>query len=215
MDFVMMLIKDVSIDTLQFWVMLLIFVFPGYSIKIILDKISLPDKRTYKLQFVDSVYYSALYFICWGLLWKWLIDHKVIEEICFLLILCLIAGTIVIEALIIGAVRYYGFVEWILGLLNFQCGKSIPTAWDYIFSRHQPVFVQITLVDGKVLRGRCDNESFASSECGERDIFLEQGYYINKNDDWKLDNGSDGIYVNGKQIRYIEFRKGGEQDVMG
>lgn len=212
MELIMMLAKSssINIDTLQFWVILLMFVFPGYSVKIIIDKISLPDNRVYKLQFVDSVYYSVIYFICWGLLWKWLIDYKLIEDICFLLILCLIFGTIVIEALVVGAVRYYGFVEWILGLFKFQCAKSIPTAWDYIFSKHQPEFVQITLVDGKVLRGWWDTESFASSECGERDIFLERGYYINKNEDWKLDNGSGGIYVNRKQIRYIEFRKVGE-----
>ena len=82
----------------------------------------------------------------------------------------------------------------------------IPTAWDYKFSKtRKSVWVQITLKDGKKICGLYGGKSFASSVAEERDLYLQQVVRVSKEGKWERLERSDGVLINGNEIKYIEF----------
>ena len=82
----------------------------------------------------------------------------------------------------------------------------IPTAWDYIFSRGVSTWVLITLNDGTRIGGYFGTASFASSESGERDLYLEETYEVSDDGSWKRLTRDAGVWIRGTEVRLIEFR---------
>ena len=56
-------------------------------------------------------------------------------------------------------------------------------AWDYKFSDGKSQWVEITVSNGKVIRGLYSSHSLASSESEYRDMYLEE-LYIKENEKW-------------------------------
>lgn len=85
----------------------------------------------------------------------------------------------------------------------------MPTAWDWRFSTlasEQWVFVNLT--DGTCLAGFLGPNSFASSgDMGERDIYIQETYDIDKDDNWVPHNphGESGVLISSGNIKTIEF----------
>lgn len=83
----------------------------------------------------------------------------------------------------------------------------IPTAWDYKFSRTAvPEWILVTFKDGSQVAGWFGSDSFASSETGERDLFIQEVYTINLEGSWEPVEGSAGILIRQDEIKHIEFR---------
>lgn len=87
---------------------------------------------------------------------------------------------------------------------------TIPTAWDWYFSRSSPVMVVVTLKDGSKVYGRFGSNSFASSQSEERDIYIENVYdpdtdSISGTDGMKPVEKNGGILIKSEQIQFVEF----------
>lgn len=91
--------------------------------------------------------------------------------------------------------------------LGFKVHDPIPTAWDKFFSQGQYKLVLVTLNDGTRVGGLFAEHSYAASYPADHDIYLEET--------WKTDPqtgafeepivSSGGIWLVGKDIKYIEF----------
>lgn len=101
---------------------------------------------------------------------------------------------------------YEGWVQSIAAKLGLRQIHPIPTGWDWKFSRVEPCYVLVTLRDGTQLAGYFGAESMASSDPMHRDLYLERAYSIPENGPWEPVSDSEGVYVEGSQIAFIEFR---------
>ena len=92
--------------------------------------------------------------------------------------------------------------------LRIRSIHSTPTAWDYIFSQQHSGYVIVTLTDDIKIKGWFSINSFASSDSEERDIYIEDLYCDEGEQEWIEDTDSNGIYISKDQIKFIEFKKG-------
>lgn len=100
-----------------------------------------------------------------------------------------------------GLAQFYRF-------LRLRPINPIPTGWDWIFSRTEPCFVLVTLTNGTEIAGFFGGLSMASSDPAKRDIYLEKTYMIpDDGSPWVAAAKTLGIYIDGSQIAYIEFRE--------
>ncbi|HUS59292.1 MAG TPA: DUF6338 family protein [Planctomycetota bacterium] len=82
-----------------------------------------------------------------------------------------------------------------------------PTAWDYAFARDESFWARIELVDGRMIEGVFADKSLASSEPGERDIFLEPVYELNEETGQYIRQEVGGILIMASSIRMVRFFK--------
>lgn len=123
--------------------------------------------------------------IGWGLLFSWLITRR----------------------------KFTGLYS----LLGLRYTDPIPRAWDYYFGQRKQGWVRITLTDGTMIGGFMGTESFASSFPSPEDLYLEIVYSVDENGVLSPDPmpNSGGIWVQGNQIKFMEFIKvpeGGIED---
>ena len=82
----------------------------------------------------------------------------------------------------------------------------IPSAWDYIFSRVTvETWLLVTLDDGSQVAGKFCENSFASSDCSERDLFISDVWEVQDEGDWVQAHPPRGILLCGKDIRLVEL----------
>lgn len=91
-----------------------------------------------------------------------------------------------------------------------KCGlfalHIIPTAWDYKFSKTKhPVSVLLTLIDDSQISGIFGTESFASSSETERDIYLEEVFNMDADNNWVAAENPCGLLITGDIIKMIQF----------
>ena len=60
--------------------------------------------------------------------------------------------------------------------------------------------------DGTRIGGYFGAGSFASSESGERDLYLEEAYEVSDDGLWKRRARDAGVWIRGTEVRLIEFR---------
>lgn len=97
-------------------------------------------------------------------------------------------------------------IRRILQSFGFNPIHTIPASWDYKFSKlPETTWIIVTLDDGSHVYGRFSTGSFASSDCDDRDIYIEEIYNIDDKGNWTAVPRCDGILIRGENIRYIEF----------
>ncbi|MEW9503216.1 DUF6338 family protein [Jeotgalibacillus marinus] len=133
----------------------------------------------------------------------------------FLLSIVIIIGPAIIGFAVGVLSNTAWFQKWIKE--SFQMAgvhpiHTIPTAWDYKFSKvTEPKYVMINLTGDRVIGGYYGEKSVASSTSNERDIFLEEAYEIDiKSGEWTKKNTS--ILIKSNFIEAIEFVEGGQED---
>ena len=99
--------------------------------------------------------------------------------------------------------------EWVRRALQ-SCGlrplHPVPSSWDYVFgSVTDCLWVMVTLKNGSSVAGLFGTGSFASSEPGERDLYLERVLNVGASGAWTPVERSAGILLRGEDIRYVEF----------
>lgn len=83
---------------------------------------------------------------------------------------------------------------------------AVPSAWDWKFNKVQQLkWVVVTLKDGTQIGGFFGEDSFASSEPAERDIYLERSYRIDNEESYWSFESEEGILIVGEEIKTIEF----------
>lgn len=111
-----------------------------------------------------------------------------------------------IFGLIVGQFQEKEITRKILQGLGFRPIHNIPTAWDYKFSKtSSATWVIVTLSDGSTVAGRYGSKSFASSQFGERDLYLEKVYKIVEDGAWEEADRANGILLKETAIQHIEF----------
>ena len=109
--------------------------------------------------------------------------------------------------LLLGAWAQKDWGIWIADKLGLSTIHVIPTAWDWRFSKIPPggMFLMITLTSGERVAGYFGLKSFASSDSGERDLYIEEEYDVTDQNEWNPRPAKVGILIPVKEIRYVEF----------
>lgn len=194
-----------SLDTLFYTS---IFILPGFIINFIIESINPPKKHNEGIYFLKCIYLSIINCAIWSWLYKIIIFSEKLSVVCMfvLLVLLSIIGPILM-GFAIAILKQKQIIDRALSIFKIRTIHSIPTAWDYYFSKQKSTFVIITLLDDTKLYGWYSANSFSSSEPEERDIYIEKAYkYVDEN--WDLDCQSGGFYIPKEQIKFIEFKKG-------
>lgn len=187
-----------------------IFLLPGFFMNLVIDSMNPPHKYNDGRYFMKCLALSIVNCACWS--WLYIIILNIEFKQLFLkwVVLFLITiGGAALVAYLLSLIKQRKWFANIFSKMGINTIHSTPTAWDYYFSKRKASFVIITLIDGTILRGWYSFDSFTSSDSEERDIYVEKGYYLNKNGRWEIDKESEGFYVSGGQIKFIEFKKGG------
>jgi len=105
-----------------------------------------------------------------------------------------------------GLLSQKDFFRKVFARMGLSSIHAIPTAWDYKFSKStKPVWVQVSLKDGRKIGGLYGGQSFASSVPEERDLYLQQVVRVSQDGKWERLKRSDGVLIRGDEIEYIEF----------
>ncbi len=92
-----------------------------------------------------------------------------------------------------------------IGLLPVH---PIPTAWEWTFGKmHAPRWILVTMKDGRTVAGLFGDRSFASSDPGERDLYIEQLWDIDENGNWAKGPEEKSVLISGGEIRFVELWK--------
>ena len=194
-------------------VIALVFVVPGFIMISTLNSV-LPRRRaTGGELFVYCLTASAYNFALWFWLIYWMIESGTSESNPFLMGILLTVVTLIspiAAGLLIANFSQRKVPARVLSTLGFHPLHPTPTAWDYQFHRmirpeRVPSWAIITLKNDRTVCGRWGKDSFASSDPGNRDIYLESVWRIDEMGKWTEVPQSDGIIVPCDQIAHIEF----------
>jgi hypothetical protein len=112
-----------------------------------------------------------------------------------------------ILGLFLGAAAQKGLGNWATDKLGLSAAHVIPAAWDWRFSTtpRGGMFLMVTLTSDERIAGFFGVRSFASSDTGERDLYLEKEYTVTDDGSWQSRADKVGILIPGKEIKYVEF----------
>ena len=113
------------------------YVIPGYIILEIIRMITPSSKKTETEIVVQSIGYSILNYSIWSFVFSLLeisfsnntILLKVMQSVALIL-------TGIITGVCIAVIKKKNIMGRILGLLKIDTTNSIPTSWDYVFSKY-------------------------------------------------------------------------------
>lgn len=181
------------------------FVLPGYIIREILLAVMPQKTISDGAQLVETLGYSVLHMALWG----WLINGiqiKLGSNIgwCGLAEVVVILCTAIFTGVLLGVFRERQVFRILFQKMGIKLSHPVPTAWDYKFSVCESQWVEVTVSDGKTLRGFYSGKSFSSSDSNYRDIYLEELYIKNK-DTWTKVERTSGVWINPEEIRFIKF----------
>jgi len=109
--------------------------------------------------------------------------------------------------LILGIAAQKGWGGWFANKFDLSIVHVIPTAWDWRFSKvpRGGMFTLVTLTNGDRVAGLFGPNSFASSDTGERDLYIEEEYLVGDEGEWQARPEKVGILIPAREIRYVEF----------
>ena len=191
-----------SLDTVFYTA---IFLLPGFLIINIIDSTN-PPKRQFELTYIlKCLLYSLINCACCSPLYSIIANIKC-EFLYWLLFVTATILVAVVIGVIVSFIKQKNIIIRFLAKFNISSFPSTPTAWDYVFSKQESYFVIVTLNNGERVRGWYSNNSFASSDQDNKDLFIEKAFFYEKNGKWIEDKESSGLYIPGNQIKLIELK---------
>jgi len=196
-----------KIDTIQKLVMVLNFLVPGFIWYSVYSQFVSRREKPFADNAILFVFLSCVNFALWiGPLYFLAIDdiisgHPI--KTCFLWFVVLFLSPVVLGLLSgYGSSKdlYFRFLRW--------CGLNpkhpTPTSWDYLFSDSESKWLIVTFKDGSNVAGYWGENSFASSNPLERDVYLETVWSADGKGKWKETQPNNGILIRADEIRAIE-----------
>jgi hypothetical protein len=121
-------------------------------------------------------------------------------------ILLILVGP-VLFGFVLGVAAQKEWATWIAGKLDLTIVHVIPAAWDWRFCKvpRGGMFIMVTLTSGERVAEFFGSSSFASSDAGERDLYIEEEYTVTEQVTWEPRPEKVGILISAKEIRYVEF----------
>jgi Family of unknown function (DUF6338) len=109
--------------------------------------------------------------------------------------------------LVLGIAAQKEWIHWVADHFDLSIVHVIPTAWDWRFSKmpRDGLFVMVTLTNGATVAGHFGSKSFASSDTGERDLYIQEEYTVTSDGRWEARSEKVGILIPAREIRHIEF----------
>ncbi|MCD0443972.1 DUF6338 family protein [Glycomyces sp. A-F 0318] len=127
----------------------------------------------------------------------------------------LVAGPVLVGSVAATAVKARR-PRWAAAVLDYTALAHhirTPDAWQWHFSRRRPDFVRVHLKDQRVVLGYLGSRSFAASDPSRRDLFLERQFMPGAGKVYGPPvPSSDGVWINGDEIAFVEFHGAGERD---
>jgi Family of unknown function (DUF6338) len=113
---------------------------------------------------------------------------------------------------LLAEVRSPAWLNVVLVRLGLSSVARVSQAWDWVFSRGFPAYVRVHLSDGRTVYGLYGERSFASSDSGGRDLYLQQQWTEERG--WFAESypQSTGVWLSGGSIVSIEFFDGRSAD---
>lgn len=185
-----------------------IFILPGFLIKSIINSMTPKVKTSDSIYFLSCLSYSIVNCAIWSWMYNILYQNRDILTFwywIFVVLSTLIGATLL--AIILGYIKQKELISRLVNRTKVNYIHPVPTAWDYYFSKQKSAWVIVTLMDGSKVYGHFDNQSFASSDREERDIYIQEVYGIDEKYNWIKNGQSDGIMISKNNIKTIEFIK--------
>ncbi len=191
--------------------MAIAFIIPGFIIIGVTERSIPKGKKEYNLKLLDFFIYSFINAILWAipiysiyLNIDWWKVHYI--RLWLSIILITIVSPFIISLIII-CINKYDLIRKICNYFGVNLIEPEPSAWDYKFSKMEAEWVIVTLTDNTVIAGFMGGLSCASSNESERDIYINEVYKIDDDNNWKIQTDTDGILIKAENIKYIEFFK--------
>jgi len=181
------------------------FIIPGYIIMEVVSSVLPTKKYQIEEKVVHTIGYSVLNMVVWY--WLFLIVKQNTQGNFYMYWGCnafVTIATSFVTGIVLGLIRTKNIIRRFFGLFNVNIEHPIPTAWDYKFSKAESYWVEVTITNGNVIRGVYSKKSFASSDFGYRDIYIE-ALYVKKEDKWEKVERTAGVWIRPEEIRYIKF----------
>jgi hypothetical protein len=187
--------------------LILVFVVPGVVAlfvrsKFITGRSPSPTENLLAFLVLSLVYYSfTIFFIEVALS----VREPWLARVSIWILLILVGPAAFGLVLGIAAQREWG--SWFTKKLDLNIVHVIPAAWDWRFSKvpRGGMFIMVTLTNGDRVAGFFGNNSFASSDAKERDLYIEEEYTVTEEGEWETRPEKVGILIPVKEISYIEF----------
>lgn len=183
------------------------FLIPGFIVAETVNSIIPGKRRSDAEKILIYLGYSILNFGCW--FWALRLLYKVFSKNTSWYWALLIVGVLLsgfITGCLIGFLKSHNPSRWIMERLQIPIEHPIPTAWEYKFSQmNEGKYVTVCLDNGKKIRGAFFNKSLASSDVTNKDIYIENVFFLDEKDNWRPVDGSDGVWISSGAIKWISF----------
>ncbi len=168
-----------TLDSAQAIFLTLAFIVPGFIIDSVYSKFVTRQRPESHVAFLRYLTFSCLNYALWCWLVYWVVFEKPSVKAAFLCWALVTMVSPVAIALLLSYTHQKKWLGWLAGRVlscahrNKWFGSLVdkvklrtihatPTAWDYVFSRQESSFVQITLASGARIRGIYSSRSFSS-----------------------------------------------------
>ncbi len=184
------------------------FLVPGYLMFWVFSILVPSRESQFQTAILRYLFFSCLNYALWSPLFYYLAmsDYSTHHTLRWY---ALMASVVLISPVLLGIFFAWTVQQNWLRNLMFKVSKStihpIPTAWDFKMSNLSSSWAMVTLNDGSQILGWYGSQSFSSSITGERDLFLESVFQMDKDGAWNKRRNTEGIWVPASQIKWIEF----------
>jgi hypothetical protein len=181
----------------------LVFVVPGYVFLSLRSQFVAGQGKIGKDQILSYVTISGLNFAAFG----WIIYAAYKNQfgvpamaISWMLVIILIPALV---GILSGVCNQRDYVRKLYHWLKLEPIHTVPSAWDYKFSRSPGEWVLVKLKNGVQFAGWWAGNSFASHDTNERDLLIEQVFEVPDTGPWK--STAKSLLIMAGEIQTIEF----------
>jgi hypothetical protein len=181
----------------------LVFIVPGYIFLNFRNQFVAGQGRLGKEQLLSYLTISGVNFILCGWLVYFSYSYDMGVPWKMLAWILVIAVFPAAAGILSGTVNKREIVRKLYRKAGLEPVHTIPTAWDYKFSKSPGEWIFVTLKNGTRFAGWWSGASFASDQAAERDLFVEQVFDFDETGPWQPTSKS--LLIVAGEISTIEF----------
>jgi hypothetical protein len=181
----------------------LVFVVPGYVFLSLRNQFVAGQGKIGKDQILSYLTISGVNFAAFG----WIIYSAYKNDfgvpamaISWMLVIIVIPA---LAGILSGVSNQRDYVRKLYHWLKLEPIHTVPSAWDYKFSKSLGEWILVRLKDGTEFAGWWAGRSFASDDRSERDLLIEQVFEVPDVGPWKTTAKS--LLIMAGEIQTIEF----------
>jgi hypothetical protein len=180
----------------------LFFIIPGFISLKVYDLFVPNERRDFSKSIVEVIAYSSFNLIILLTVMNELNTYKFDINNPILSHFFLLIGFIIMP--ILWAYTYLKIINW--KIISSHIVHPTLRPWDLKFSEGEPAWIIVHLKDGRLIGGRYQEKSYASSYPAEEQIYLEQVWRLDENGKFLEAIGrSKGIIIFNSEITAVEF----------